>query len=100
MNKALELDPKNATLLFNAAQSCILARRYADADRAYGLAIALTPQWGEPYEEERMAQVEWHGDVSKARAVLDEAGRVTELTDDRFGLPHVVMRGNRHTRSP
>jgi len=91
MNKALELDPKNATLLFNAAQSCILARRYADADRAYGLAIALSPQWGEPYEEEGWLQVEWHGDVSKARAVLDEAGRVTELTDDRFGLPHVVM---------
>jgi TolB-like protein len=82
MSKALQLDPKNTNLLGNYAGSCVFARRYADADRTSGLAIALTPQWAEPYCLKAWLQVQWHGDVEKAQAVLDEAGRVAGLRDD------------------
>ncbi len=82
LSKALEFDPKNAQVLYNFGRTCVLARRYADADRAYRLAIALSPHWGDPYGDEAWLQVQWHGDVEKAGAVLDEAGRVAGLTDD------------------
>jgi TolB-like protein/Flp pilus assembly protein TadD len=82
LSKALELDPKNATLFGNFAESCMLARRYADADRALGLAIALSPQWAQSYLLKAWLQVQWRGDVDKAQAVLDEAGRVAGLRDD------------------
>ncbi|MFI5166976.1 MAG: protein kinase [Thermoanaerobaculales bacterium] len=82
LSKALEFDPKNADLLVNFGETCALARRYADADRAYALAIALSPQWAELYADEAWLQVQWHGDVQKAQAVLDEAGQVAGLTDD------------------
>jgi tetratricopeptide (TPR) repeat protein len=82
MSKALEFDPRNANLLYNFAQGCVLARRYADADRAYGLAIVLSPQYGDPCARKAWLQVQWRGDVEQAQAVLDEAGRVAGLTDD------------------
>jgi TolB-like protein/Tfp pilus assembly protein PilF len=82
LSKALEFDPKNAQLLYNFGRSCVLARRYPDADRAYGLASVLNSRWADPYGDEAWLQVQWHGDVEKARAVLDEAGRVAGLTDD------------------
>ncbi len=82
MSEALEWDPRNAKMLHNFAGICVLARRCAEADRARGLAIALSPQWGTLYGEAAWLQVQWHGDVEKAQAVLDQAGRVVGLTDD------------------
>jgi eukaryotic-like serine/threonine-protein kinase len=82
LSKALELDPKNFHLLENFGESCILARRYADADRAFGRAIAMSPQSADPYGGKAWLQVQWHGDVEKAHAVLEEARRVAGLKDD------------------
>jgi eukaryotic-like serine/threonine-protein kinase len=82
LSKALELDPRNAKLSMSFGQSCVLARRYADADRAFGRAMAMSPQFAEVYGYEAWLQVRWHGDVHKAQAVLDEAGQVGGLTDD------------------
>jgi serine/threonine-protein kinase len=86
MGKGLEFDPTNANLLTNFGESCVLARRYVDADRAFGLAIALSPQWGEPRNGKASLQVLWHGDVEKAQAVLDEAARVPGLRDNEGWL--------------
>jgi eukaryotic-like serine/threonine-protein kinase len=82
MRKALELDPKNSLFLENFAGTCVLARRYADADRAFELAIALSPTWGDCYGDKGWHQVRWHGDVEKGQAVLDEARRFAGLRDD------------------
>jgi len=84
LSKALELDPKNAVLLNEFGNGCIFARRYAEADRALRLAIAMSPHWEEPYVLEALLQIRWHGDVGKAQAVLDEAHRVAELRDERY----------------
>jgi TolB-like protein/Flp pilus assembly protein TadD len=92
LSNALEFDPRDADLLFNFGEGCVLTRRYADADRAWGLAIVLSPQWGEPYGRKAWLQVQWHGDVGKGQAVLDEAGRIAGLTDDYGYLAEVAMR--------
>jgi serine/threonine-protein kinase len=81
-NKALEFDPKNAHLLYMVGSNYVLARRYAEADRALGLAIALSPQSGDAYGDKASLQIAWHGDVEKAQALVDEAGRVAGLHDD------------------
>jgi len=82
MSKALELDPKNFQLLENFGEGCVLARRYADADRAFERAIAMSPQSADPYGGKAWLQVQWHGDLGRAQAVLDEAKRVPGLGDD------------------
>ncbi|PWB70342.1 MAG: hypothetical protein C3F15_13925 [Holophagae bacterium] len=77
--KALELDPKNAQYLYSGGSTFVLARRYAEADRALGLAIAVSPKSGDIYGEKALLQLQWHGDVEAAQAIVDEAGRVPGL---------------------
>jgi len=83
MSRALEFDPKNADLVANFGATCVVARRYAEADRALGLAIALSGQSAEPYAWKAWLQVQWHGDVGRAQLVLDEAARVSGMRDDQ-----------------
>jgi len=82
LSRALELDPKNAQLLYNVGGTSVLARRYPEADRAFGLAIALSPQSGDTYGDKASLQIAWHGDVEKAQALVDEARRVAGLHDE------------------
>jgi TolB-like protein/Tfp pilus assembly protein PilF len=90
LSKALELDPANAALFLNFGESCTLARRYTEADRAFGMAIALSPKWAAPYWGKAWVQVRWHGDLEKAQAVLDEATRVAGLRDELGLLPDLA----------
>ncbi len=82
MEKALEIDPRNPTLLANFAASCVLAHRYGDADKAFDSAIALNPHFGGPYGRRAWLQVQWHGDVERAQSILDQAAKVADLSDD------------------
>jgi TolB-like protein/Tfp pilus assembly protein PilF len=82
MNRALELDPKNGRLLGHLASTCLLARRYADADHAFRLAIGLSPLEATLRAPAAWLQVQWCGDAGKAQAILDEAERVAGLQDD------------------
>jgi TolB-like protein/tetratricopeptide (TPR) repeat protein len=91
VSKAPELDPKNAQLHFEVGFSFVFARRYAEADRAFGLSIALSPKWAEPWAEKANLQVLWRGDLEKAQAILDEAGRVAGLMDDEQALAETVF---------
>jgi serine/threonine-protein kinase len=92
LSKALVSDPGNPRLLYNFGQACVLARRYAEADRAYGHAIALNPQWGELYGFRAALQVQWHGNVMRAEAVVNEALPVAGLTDDFRYLADSALR--------
>jgi TolB-like protein/tetratricopeptide (TPR) repeat protein len=91
LSKALELDPKNAQLLFGVGVTSVLAWRYAGADRALGLVIALNPQSGDAYGQRALLQITWHGDVKEAQAIVDEAGRVAGLRDEAH-LAQLVQR--------
>jgi len=83
LSRAVELDPKNSSRLFDVAIDCLTARRYADANRACVRTIALNPQWARVYAARAWIQLVWRGDVAEAQAVLDEAGRVAGLADDQ-----------------
>jgi TolB-like protein/Tfp pilus assembly protein PilF len=92
LSKALELDPRNPTLVQGFAQTCVFARRYAEADRAFGLAIALSPKWRDPYLAKAWLQVQWRGDLGKAQAIVEEGNRVAGLADDERFLPRLALR--------
>lgn len=77
MRKVIALDPKDAGNFSELAYTCVLARRYADANHALELAITLNPQWYWPYSQKAQLEIQWRGDVAKAQAVLDEA-RINE----------------------
>ena len=76
LSKAVELDPRNPQLLAHFGTTCVLVRRYAEADRALALAAALSPPWSWPHETRVQLQVRWHGDVDKAQALLEEASHI------------------------
>jgi TolB-like protein len=77
--KGLELDPRNVHLLHHLAVNYVWAGRYADADRALGRVIALSPQWSWSYAIRARLQVQWHGDVDRAQAILDEASHIAGI---------------------
>jgi len=79
--KGLELDPKNVHLLHHLAVCYVWAGRYADADRLLGRVIALSPQWSWTYAVRANLQVQWHGDVDRAQAILDEASHVAGINE-------------------
>jgi TolB-like protein/tetratricopeptide (TPR) repeat protein len=79
--KAAELDPKHANGLYDCGPTCALAGRYADADRAYARTLTLNPQWARVYAERARVHLLWHGDVDRAQAILDEAGRIAGIAD-------------------
>lgn len=82
IRRALELDPLNVLVLNDFAVACQLAWRYADADRALELAIALNPQWGEPHAWRAWLQLQWHGDLQEARALLERARDIPGIEDE------------------
>ena len=77
MAKAVELDPKNPALLDNYGVTLVLARRYADADRVLGQAIASNPQAERSYAFKALLLIGWRGDMEGAQAVLEEGARAT-----------------------
>jgi serine/threonine protein kinase/tetratricopeptide (TPR) repeat protein len=89
---AADLDPKNANPVHDFGFSSILARRYAEADRALVRTLALNPQYAEVYAERAWLQLLWHGDTDKAQAILDEAGRAAGLADDAGYIAEVRLR--------
>jgi tetratricopeptide (TPR) repeat protein len=80
--KLLEIDPRNPEALFAYGQTCMLLRRYAEADRALGLSASLSPQFGNAWGFRVWNAVLWTGDVEKAHSILTEAGQVVGLQDE------------------
>jgi TolB-like protein/Flp pilus assembly protein TadD len=85
-SRTLELDPKNVVVLSNLGQTFLLVRRYAEAEEALERARLLNPSAVDPYFYRAWVQISLRGDLEKAQAVLDEAGRVAGLTDDEWSL--------------
>jgi len=92
MGKALELDPKSPYYLGTLGELDHLARRYADAERVYRLAIALNPQWVDLWTRSAWLCVQWRGDLARARQILEEARQVAGLTDDAGYLREEELR--------
>jgi TolB-like protein/Tfp pilus assembly protein PilF len=82
MSKLLELDPRNPVALYQYGNTCMLLRRYAEADRVWRASASLYPQSGNAWGRRAWLQVQWLGDVAKARSILAEARRVVGIVDD------------------
>ncbi|MCK4826658.1 tetratricopeptide repeat protein, partial [bacterium] len=71
--KALELDPKSATYLFEMAGTYYDMRNYNEAERFYNQAISLAPDWPTPYHFKALLYLSWYGSKEKSQQVYEEA---------------------------
>lgn len=81
LERAMEFDPGSSLVVQNAAQQYDLLRDFVRAERLYSRALALSPDWSDPYFTKAWLYLRWKGEPEKARAVLADARALT-LTDD------------------
>jgi Flp pilus assembly protein TadD len=84
--EAARLDPRNMRVLHNLAQSLVLSRRYREADDLWTRATSLSPNDIIARAGSIWLQVQWRGDVGRAKTLLTEAERVPGLRDDMSSL--------------
>ncbi len=79
LERAVELDPQNRYVLQQIAYSYYLLRRYADVERAYDRAIAVTPKEAILRASRAEVEVDWHADtrplLSTVEAILAQDPR-------------------------
>ena len=71
--KAVEIDPRTGSLTAELAVTYMYLRRFQESERYADKAIALSPDWPEPYVHKANTYLRWDGNVSKARAAIEEA---------------------------
>jgi TolB-like protein/Flp pilus assembly protein TadD len=84
--EAARLDPRNMRVLHNLAQSLVLSRRYREADDLWTRATSLSPNDIIARAGSIWLQMQWRGDVGRAKTLLAEAERVPGLRDDMSSL--------------
>jgi serine/threonine-protein kinase len=90
--KWLEIDPRSPVALIQHGLTCVLLRRYAEADRVLALLASFNPQMGHSWAWRAWVQLLWHGDVEKARSLVFEARQVTGLNDSLYRVAHTAFR--------
>ena len=79
LERAVELDPRNANVLQQLANSYLCLRRYADAEGVLDRAIAVAPKDSTLRAFRASIEVEWHADPhplsSTIRAIIAEDSR-------------------------
>jgi tetratricopeptide (TPR) repeat protein len=73
LERAVELDPRDANKLFGLAQIQGQLRHYPEADRHYERVLTLAPELMIAYALRALNYFSWEGNTSKARAVLEAA---------------------------
>ena len=85
LEKAAELDPRDAVIAWELALTHSSARNYPEAERYYDRVLVLAPDMVWAYAMKAWNYISWDGNTSKARAVLEEAaGRGLDTINDRF----------------
>jgi TolB-like protein/Flp pilus assembly protein TadD len=72
-SEAVRFDPRSNIRLFDLGSTLNLVRRHAEAESALNRAIALAPDWPQPYAEKAQTYLAWRGDLAAGRAALLEA---------------------------
>jgi TolB-like protein/Tfp pilus assembly protein PilF len=75
LKTALELDPQNADIVHEIGWSYTFLRRYAEAIRYQDRAIAIAPDYPDPYSRKARDYILWRGDLAMTRKTLIEAQR-------------------------
>jgi TolB-like protein/Tfp pilus assembly protein PilF len=82
LERAIELDPRNAGFLKQLADSYVCLRQYADAERVLDRAIAVAPKTSSTRAYRASIELEWHADPrplsSTIRAIIAEDSREGE----------------------
>ena len=82
LERAIELDPQNPTILQQLANSYLCLRRYADAERVLDRAIALAPKDSTTRALRAAAELRWHADprplISTVGAIIAEDSHEAE----------------------
>jgi TolB-like protein len=84
--EASRLDPRNTTILVNLGVSLFLSRRYGEADHVLATATSLSPNDALSRAYRIWLQVQWRGDLARAKTLLAESDRVPGLRDDMSSL--------------
>jgi tetratricopeptide (TPR) repeat protein len=71
--EAVRHDPRSNIRLFDLGSTLNLVRRHQEAESALDRAIALAPDWPQPYAEKAQTYLAWRGDLAAGRAALLEA---------------------------
>jgi serine/threonine-protein kinase len=71
--EAVRHDPRSNIRLFDLGSTLNLVRRHPEAESALNRAIALAPDWPQPYAEKAQTYLAWRGDLAAGRAALLEA---------------------------
>lgn len=82
LEEALKIDPRSAELLVNTAETYVLLRDYAEAERYWERTVSLRPDWTLAYANWARLYLISEGNTGKARAVLDQALRNVGPTQD------------------
>jgi TolB-like protein/Tfp pilus assembly protein PilF len=73
LERVVAVDSGSAYMWHNLAETYVLLRRYAEADRAFERALALNPRWGREYSYRAGVRLCQSGDVVKARSTVSQA---------------------------
>ena len=79
--KWLEIDPRSSLALIQHGLTCVLLRRYAEAERVFALGLSLEPKLGAGWARRAEIQLLRHGDAEKAQSLISEARRVPGVED-------------------
>jgi tetratricopeptide (TPR) repeat protein/predicted Ser/Thr protein kinase len=79
--KWLEIEPRSPVALLQHGQACALLGRYSEADRAFALYLSSKSGSSFAWAWRASIQLLWHGDVEKARALVDEARQEPFMRD-------------------
>jgi TolB-like protein len=71
LERAVELDPRNANVLQQLANSYLCLRRYADAERVLDRAIAVDPKDSNTRAFRAAIELRWHADPRPLRSVIE-----------------------------
>jgi serine/threonine protein kinase/TolB-like protein/Flp pilus assembly protein TadD len=100
MKRASALEPGSNEYNFDLGETCVLMRRYADAERYFDRAIGLAPDAPESYVWKVALYLDWQGDVEKAGQVVSQAltrmdlGKLLAASNERpsFVIAHDTTR--------
>ena len=68
--EAVRFDPRSGIRTFDVADNYLSLRMYPESEHYFDRAIALSPDWSNPYIYKAWMYVSWNGDLEGARRVL------------------------------
>ncbi len=71
--EVLRYNPRSNLRAFDLGSALSMMHRYPEAERQLDRAIALAPEWANPYAEKAQLYLAWRGDLGRARASLRQA---------------------------